>query len=106
MQFFAYERFASLRISEMFDRIIARDLLKRMADERDRRRHLIWLTPKGRRLLVEERRVLCPDKLATALDRMSEDGRSRLVSGLQALIEAATSNPLDPVPDRGTGMNS
>ncbi len=80
-------------MSEMFDRIIARDLLARMADERDHRRHFVWLTPKGRDFLLEERRVLCPEKLGRALDRMTEDQRANLVAGLQALVAAAAGSP-------------
>lgn len=75
--------------SELCDRMITRGLLDRIQDERDRRRHLIWLTPLGRETLAEERQVLCPDRLNTALDRLDAKQRDQLVQSLQTLLTAA-----------------
>lgn len=83
--------------SELIARLIRRGLLARMADERDRRRHLVWLTDEGHDLLRRTTQVLSPELLKTALDRLSPEDRSQLIQHLRSL-QAAT----DESPQKGT----
>lgn len=76
-------------VSELVARLVRRGLLARMADERDRRRHLVWLTDAGQQFLRTTFQVLSPELLATALARMDDADRERLLRGLSALREAA-----------------
>lgn len=76
-------------VSELVARLVRRGLLARMADERDRRRHLVWLTDEGQQFLRTTFQVLSPELLATALARMDDADRERLLGGLSALREAA-----------------
>jgi DNA-binding MarR family transcriptional regulator len=76
-------------VSELVARLVRRGLLARMADERDRRRHLVWLTREGHELLRRTFQVLSPELLAAALARMDGADRQRLLRGLRALREAA-----------------
>ena len=76
-------------MSEIVRRLVDRGVLASMADERDRRRHLIWLTPKGRAVHAEERQVLDEHLVQRAIAEMNEEDRTRLLSGLHALLEAA-----------------
>ena len=87
-------------MSEILERMIQRGVLDRIADERDRRRHLIWLTEKGRDLLAEERQVLSAELVERALGEMTERERESLDAGLRALLAAAErarrSHPMKP----------
>lgn len=76
--------------SEIVARLVRRGLLARIADERNRRRHLVWLTAKGRAVVEVERQVLSPDLVATAMSRLSAIEREGLIRGLRALVEAAS----------------
>ena len=76
-------------MSELCERMMARGLLDRMPDERDRRRHLIWLTPQGRQVLAEARQVLSGELLRRAVERMRPEDRRQLVDGMRALLAAA-----------------
>ncbi len=76
--------------SELVDRLEARGLVERMPDERDRRRHLVWLTPAGLEVLKAARQVLDPKRLAEAVHRLSPEARAGLVAGFEALVAAAT----------------
>ncbi len=76
-------------VSELLDRLVKRDLLERIPDERDRRRTLVWLSKKGRALLEEERQVLDVDRLERVLASMTTEQRYYLTDGLRALIAAA-----------------
>lgn len=75
--------------SDIFKRLEARGLVSQMADERDRRRTLTWLTDEGLRMIAESDRALATDRIATALSRMSEDDRRRLIEGLRNLADHA-----------------
>lgn len=75
--------------SELVDRLEVRGLVERMCDERDRRRHLVWLTPDGLQALRIARQVLDTTRLIHVLERLSPNARAGLVAGLEALVEAA-----------------
>jgi DNA-binding MarR family transcriptional regulator len=74
--------------TEIVDRLVARRLLARMADARDRRRHLVWLTPEGQDLLAREREVLDRERLSQAMRRLPAAARAALLRGLRLLVEA------------------
>jgi DNA-binding MarR family transcriptional regulator len=76
--------------SEIVARLVRRGLLARIADTRNRRRHLVWLTAKGQQLVEVERQVLSPDLVATAMSHLTAADREGLVRGLRALVEAAS----------------
>jgi DNA-binding MarR family transcriptional regulator len=82
--------------SEMVERLIGRGLLDRMADERDRRRHFIWLTDEGQTVLRRESRPLDAARLATALAGLSADERAALVGLMKRLTEQC----VGPAPQR------
>ena len=75
--------------SERLARLERRGLLERVPDERDQRRHLVWLTKRGRDTVADIRRVLEPRRLDRAFARMSARARRELVSGMKALLRAA-----------------
>ncbi|MCP4674172.1 MAG: winged helix-turn-helix transcriptional regulator [Deltaproteobacteria bacterium] len=75
--------------SEIVERMMERGLLARIQDDRDRRRHLVWLTEYGRDLLEEERRVLSPKTVLRSVSRMKKNDREALVRGMRALLEAS-----------------
>lgn len=76
-------------VSELVDRLAAKDLVARMRDERDRRRVLVWLTPAGLALLERDREVLSPELCRAAVERMKPADRRALVDGMRALVAAA-----------------
>ena len=76
-------------MSAILDRLQRRGLIERLADRRDRRRMLVWLTPAGIAVLAEERRVLDAGLLARALGAMTTAERNHLVAGMRALVRAA-----------------
>ncbi|HKA87478.1 MAG TPA: MarR family transcriptional regulator [Haliangiales bacterium] len=76
-------------MSALIDRLERRSLIERMADERDRRRMLVWLTPAGQDVLAEERRVLDRGLLARAIAAMADGDRRKLIDGMRALVAAA-----------------
>jgi DNA-binding MarR family transcriptional regulator len=76
-------------MSELVDRLARRGLAARLADARDRRRILVWLTPAGEEALREEREVLSRPLVAAALARMAPADRRALLRGLSALGKAA-----------------
>ncbi len=79
-------------MSELVARLIRRGLLASMADERDRRRHLVWLTDEGQEVLGRLTQVLSPELLTQALEHMSPDDRESLIHGMRALLAAAANN--------------
>ncbi len=76
--------------TEIVDQLEAKGLLARLADSRDRRRRLVWLTESGHALLAEEREVLSHERVEAAMARLPDRTRASLVSGLRALVEAAS----------------
>jgi len=75
--------------SELLDRLRQRELVDRIRDERDQRRHLVWLTGKGRALTAAMRRVLDPARLKTAFAKMTKAERRELLAGMHALMRVA-----------------
>jgi len=75
--------------SERLARMERRGLLERVPDERDRRRHLVWLTKRGHATVAEIRRVLDPRRLDRAFARMPARARGELVRGMRALLAAS-----------------
>ena len=73
-------------MSEIVTRLESRGLLARMPDERDRRRHLVWLTPTGRQLQSECTRVLETECVAAAFEHLSSGERAALLDGLEKLV--------------------
>jgi DNA-binding MarR family transcriptional regulator len=78
--------------SEIFDALEAKGLVERMPDARDRRRHLVWLTPGAEEALARERRVLDESRLAQAFARMRDSERAALLQGMRALVRESTTN--------------
>jgi len=74
--------------SEHIARLVRRELLVTLPDERDRRRHLVWLTTKGRALLEDERQVLSVDLVEQALKTMTRQQQKQLLQSLNALVDA------------------
>ncbi len=74
--------------SERIERLIERGLLARIPDERDRRRHLVWLTEAGLALHREEREVLSRELVQGALERMKPADRNQLIHTMRSLVAA------------------
>lgn len=77
-------------MSELFARLESRGLLDRIQDAKDRRRSLLWPSEEGRRLLAESSQILSPELLLPAIERMSEAERTQLLTGMAALVRAAS----------------
>ncbi len=84
-------------ISEIVARLESRGLLERMADRRDRRRTLVWLTAEGQRVLAKAQRVLDFQRLKTAWASWEPTRRSELLERLEELLQPG---PLDPLSNR------
>jgi len=78
--------------SEMLDRMVRRGLLDRVVDERDRRRHLVWLTDEGLARVRRERQPLSAGILSASLARMTARDRHHLVNAMEKLVDAAMKN--------------
>ncbi|MCA8941321.1 MAG: MarR family transcriptional regulator [Planctomycetes bacterium] len=74
-------------MSEIVQRLEARGLVARVADTRDRRRTLIWLSDSGRRVLGDARNVLSIRLLEHAFDQLPESVRRELNESLARLLE-------------------
>lgn len=72
----------SVKVSELE----SQGLLARQRDEADARRALIWLSPEGRRALLEALEVLDADALTAAATALEPAGRLQLLDGLRALV--------------------
>ncbi|MEV8513190.1 MarR family transcriptional regulator [Dactylosporangium sp. NPDC051484] len=74
--------------SRLCDRLEAAELLRRTADERDRREVWLVLTPTARRLLdgLSRRRQA---SIAAVMRRMTPDDRAALLQGLSSFARAA-----------------
>jgi len=73
-------------MSELVARLERRGLLCGVADQRDRRRTLVWLTEAGVLALEESLQVLSVRKLEIALDQLSDSEREGVVSALATLL--------------------
>lgn len=74
-------------MSEMIDRLVRRDVLTKMADERDRRRSLVWLTDLGFAKLDDANRVLSEETLHGAFIELEPMRRARLLRDLNELLD-------------------
>ncbi len=76
-------------MSDIVTRLERRGLVARVADERDRRRTLVWLTPRGRTALERATRVLDTARLAEAFEHLSGAERRRLLALFAAVVESS-----------------
>ena len=72
--------------SEIVARLKRRGLLVSVTDERDRRRHLIWLSQEGLEALGRSRRVLDTELLEQAFSTQPSEEREALLSRLRAFL--------------------
>ena len=83
-------------IYPLMKKLEGRGLLARMPDERDRRRHLVWLTPLGRELQADCTRVLATERVRAAFEHLSEPERTALLEGLAKLVRHHTDHAGKP----------
>jgi DNA-binding MarR family transcriptional regulator len=91
-------------VSEIVDGLVAKGLLERMPDARDRRRTLVWLTDAAHEAMRRDRDVLDPARLARAMSALSDAERRGLLDGMRALVRAAEA--LGPRPHSGPEARS
>ncbi len=87
-------------VTELADRVEAKNLTSRLRDDRDRRRVFIGLTEQGEQVAKSSTSVLEEQKLALAMKRMTSQEREHLISGLRALLRADQ----EETDDRNTDM--
>ena len=75
-------------MSEMVDRMERRGLVARLADQRDRRRTLVWLTDEGIAALDEAQKVLSDERLIEAFAVLTAEQRSDLIRSLRTLVDS------------------
>lgn len=75
-------------MTELVDRLEAKDLAARTRDQRDRRRVFVWLTDEGRKRVAAHPEVLGGTELREAIAMMRPPDRKALVEGLEALLQA------------------
>jgi DNA-binding MarR family transcriptional regulator len=73
-------------MSAIFERLERRGLVRRIEDERDRRRRLVWLTDLGRRTVESESTALSPRLLQHAVEQLRPDERAVLVASFERLL--------------------
>jgi DNA-binding MarR family transcriptional regulator len=76
-------------VSEIVSHLERQGLLERETDPADRRRTLVWLTPRGHGVLRRDREVLSVDLLTRALSRLPVTQADTLIAGLSALVDQA-----------------
>ncbi len=76
-------------MSEMIDRLEGRGLVARVADQRDRRRTLIWLTNPGRTALDEAQQVLSESRLRNAFAGLDGQEREQLIEALRRFVDVS-----------------
>ena len=90
-------------VTHIVDRLEEKGLVARGDHPADRRVYLLDLTRAGR-ILVEELEAIRLRGMERVLTRMSADDRRRVLTGLEALVDAASSVPdEDPAPSRRRG---
>lgn len=73
-------------MSEIIERLIDRELLVKLPDEADRRRHLVWLSAEGERAVVALSQPLDAERATAAVEQMSDSGRLALLTGMRELM--------------------
>ena len=76
-------------ISERIARLLERGLVERLPDERDQRRHFVWLTEAGEQVLRQEREILSRNLVERATRQMVAADRDALLRGIEALLDAS-----------------
>jgi DNA-binding MarR family transcriptional regulator len=76
--------------TELVDRLESKGLVARIRDAQDRRRVIVSLTDAGRTRAAAHPGVLACDDLLRAVEVMSPGERRALITGLRALLEAAS----------------
>jgi len=77
--------------SEIVSRLETRGLLVRYPDERDRRRHLVWMSQAGLREWRRANRVLSSPMLAESFSRLSSEERANLLTSIKRLLKSSGS---------------
>jgi len=72
--------------TEILGRLEARGLVERMADARDRRRTLVYLSATGEGVVEAESQVLSREELNRCFRRLPADVRRGLLDGMEALL--------------------
>jgi len=78
--------------SEIVARLEQRGLVERVADHRDRRRKLVWLSTDGLEVVRKAANALSQRTIAEAFAQIEDDERTRLLHGMQALLETKPSD--------------
>jgi DNA-binding MarR family transcriptional regulator len=73
-------------MSELFDRLESRDLVERIPDQRDRRRHLVWMTETGLEAWRRSSAILSVRRLEVAFERLPEPDRDLLLHRMDDLL--------------------
>lgn len=74
-------------MSDIVTRLERRGLLARVADKRDRRRTLVWMTSAGRQALARSTRVLDPTLLVRAFEHRTEEEREQFLRLFEQLLQ-------------------
>ncbi|HNO77476.1 MAG TPA: MarR family transcriptional regulator [Phycisphaerae bacterium] len=74
--------------SEIVARLEARGLLVRYPDERDRRRHLVWMSQEGVDAWRHATRVLSTTMLSEAFAQLTSEDRADLLLSLNKLLDS------------------
>jgi DNA-binding MarR family transcriptional regulator len=77
--------------SEIVSRLEERGLVERVADHRDRRRKLVWLSADGREAVRKASNPLSERTIAEALTQMTAAERLQLLGGMQTLMNTKPS---------------
>jgi DNA-binding MarR family transcriptional regulator len=79
-------------VTHLVDRLEQKGFLTRAADPVDRRAYVLEVTRAGA-ALVDELHAMRLRAMETVLGRMAADDRTRVVRGLEALVEASVETP-------------
>lgn len=78
---------AASTLSEMLEPLIARGWIERDRDPADGRRYLLWLTPLGQSIRLEQQQVLDLDRLSAALAALPARRADELLDAFTQLTE-------------------
>lgn len=73
-------------VSDIVTQLEGKGLLEREPDPADRRRTLVWLTPRGQARLTQDRQVLSVELLTRAMATLTAHQRRTLLDALRALL--------------------